>query len=148
MLVVGIAQNPGPIARRGLIGEELDFENWPAMAIYVALPLNHLVFHAHIRDLGATSLIFLRRCQRPPHISGHCCQPRRWATRLSVTSAEGYGRFTSFSLGAGERILLEVRINHKLAVRGVNIPAKVGQPLLIFVSDAIVAIVAFTDPSR
>ena len=34
-------------------------------------------------------------------------------------------------LGGGQSILLEARINHKLAVRGVNIPAKVGQRRLI-----------------
>jgi hypothetical protein len=52
--MVGIAQNASAMARRGLIDEELDFENWPAMAIYRALALNHLVFHVHIRDFGAT----------------------------------------------------------------------------------------------
>jgi len=40
----GIAQKAGAITRRGLIREELDFENWAAMTIYRALALNHLVF--------------------------------------------------------------------------------------------------------
>jgi hypothetical protein len=40
------------------------------------------------------------------------------------------------------------RMNHKLAVRGVNIPTKVEQPPLIFVSEAMVVIVAFTDPTQ
>jgi len=39
-------------------------------------------------------------------------------------------------------------MNHKLAVRGINIRMKVEQLLLIFVSEAIVAIVAFTDTCR
>jgi hypothetical protein len=45
VLRVGIAQKAGAIARHGLIGEELDFENWAAVAIYHALALNHLVLH-------------------------------------------------------------------------------------------------------
>jgi hypothetical protein len=66
----------------------------------------------------------------------------------SATSTEGYCRLTSFSFCPGERVLLESRMNHKIAVRGVNTPTKVAQPLLIFVSEAIVTIVAFTDPRR
>jgi hypothetical protein len=44
VLRVGIAQKAGAIARHGLIGEELDFENWAAVAIYRAQALNHLDF--------------------------------------------------------------------------------------------------------
>jgi hypothetical protein len=50
VLRVGIAQNASAISRGGLICEELDFENWPAMAIYRALALNHLVLHVDIWD--------------------------------------------------------------------------------------------------
>jgi hypothetical protein len=49
VLRVGVAQKAGAITRRGLIREELDFENWAAMTIYRALALNHLVFHVDIR---------------------------------------------------------------------------------------------------
>jgi hypothetical protein len=48
-LRVGITQNASAIARGGLIGEELDFENWPTMAICRALALNHVVLHVDVR---------------------------------------------------------------------------------------------------
>jgi hypothetical protein len=63
VLKIGIAQNASAMARRGLIDEELDFENWPAMAIYRALALNHLVLHVDIR----TSRTCVMVVSRPRH---------------------------------------------------------------------------------
>ncbi len=145
VLRVGIAQNASAIARGGLISEELDFENWPAMAIYRAQALNHLVLHVDI--VGTTGVMVVSR--RPLEVAGIVVDSDAGQLDSNATSIEGISRLTSFSFAAaGERVLLESRMNHKLAVRSVDISTKVEQPPLIFVTAAIVAIVAFTDPRR
>jgi hypothetical protein len=88
----GIAQKAGAITRRGLIREELNFENWAAMTIYRALALNHLVFHADIRRSAICAMIVSRR---PPHRCGPGDDQRGNALAIQAPAARDLGRWES-----------------------------------------------------
>ena len=99
----GIAQKAGAITRRGLIREELDFENWAAMTIYRALALNHLVFHVDIRRRRD-----LRNDREPAPAA------QMWPGRRSAGDCTGYPsarRARPRALGKPENVILPLLSN-------------------------------------